>query len=73
MLKLENRISTCYFGSIFLIVWTLCAFRQRSNIGHFQQFFIINFDQMEILNSDVLSERSSSDLPDYTLYGTAIS
>ena len=41
------------FGSISLITWKLCAFRQRSNFGNFQQFLHHNFRlKKEILNSD---------------------
>ena len=32
----------CYqiLGSVSLLVWNQCAFRQCSNFGHFQQFFL---------------------------------
>ena len=38
--------NVCYqnMGSISTIVWKQCAFRQHSNFGNFQQFFITTFD-----------------------------
>ena len=37
----EQVFNLCYQGlkSIYLIVWKLCAFRQRRYYGNFQQFF----------------------------------
>ena len=57
--------------SISLIVWKLCAFRQRSNFGNFKQFFHHNFQlKYKFWILMVSFWRSSSDLSEYTLFHT---
>ena len=61
----------CYqnLGPIFLIVWKLCAFWQRSNFDNSQQFLDHNCRlKWKLLILKVSSERSSSDLSEYSLY-----
>ena len=45
VITLLQVLKLCYqnLGSIYLIVSKLCAFRQRSNFGNFQQFFLHSF------------------------------
>ena len=50
-------------GLISLIVWKLCAFRQRRNFGNFQQFFRYKFRlQWKFKLLMVQSKRTSTDL-----------
>ena len=61
----------CYtnLGSISLIVWKLCTFRQRSSLGNFQQFFHHNFRlKWKFWILMVSTERTSSDLSEYTIF-----
>ena len=54
------------FGMDIFDSLELCAFWQRSNFGHFQQFFHHNFRlKWKFWILDVSSERSSSDLWKY--------
>ena len=59
----------CNLRSMTLTVWKLCAFRQPSNFDNFEQFFHKKFrlkGKLWILMDS--SERSSSDLSEYTLF-----
>ena len=71
-----NKISIevfnlCYqnLGSISLILFKPCAFRQRINFRNLQQFFHHNFQlKWKFWIFMVSSERYSSDLSKYTLF-----
>ena len=56
-------------GSISLIVWKLCAFRQRSNLDNFKQCFHHNFRlKRKFWNLMVSFGMISSDLSEYAIF-----
>ena len=66
---LQFVLLKCNFGLISLIVWKLCAFRQRSNFGNLQHFFHHNFWLKRKFWIILVSlEISSSNLSEYTLF-----